>query len=103
MNGQSGYAVFFFPQALEALGEAIKPYLQESSAGPHVACEEVDTAGGFTELTLRGKTAEGRDVTVELMVPSSMVLMIVSSQQDGAFGFRPHPTAMPAGSTAASD
>ena len=90
MNGQAGYAVFFFPQALEALGEAIKPYLQDGPAGPHVACHEIDTAGGFVELTLRGKTGDGKDVSLELMVPSNMVLMIVSSQQDGAFGFRPH-------------
>lgn len=96
MNGQGGYAVFFFPQALEALGEAIKPYLQDGPAGPHVACHEIDTAGGFVELTLRGKTQEGRDLTLELMVPSSMVLMIVSTQQDGAFGFRPHQAGQPA-------
>ncbi len=96
MAGPGGYAVFFFPQALEALGAAIQPYLQDGPAGPHVACHEIDTAGGFVELTLRGRTAEGRDVSLELMVPSSMVLMIVSSQQDGAFGFRPHaPDAAP--------
>ena len=91
MNGKGGFAVFFYPQALEALGEAIKPYLQESAVvGTHIACDEVDTAGGFVELTMRGKTQEGKDVTVELMVPGSMVSMIVSSQQDGAFGFRPY-------------
>ena len=33
MNDKNGYAVFFFPQALEALGDAIKPYLQEGKAG----------------------------------------------------------------------
>ncbi|MDH5834898.1 hypothetical protein [Luteimonas kalidii] len=90
MNGNSGYAVFFYPQALEALGEAIKPYLQEGEAGPHISCSEVDTAGAFVEMTMFGRTAEGQDVTLELMVPSSMVRMIVSSQQAGSFGFRPH-------------
>ena len=108
MNGPAGYAVFFFPQALEALGGAIKPYLQDSPAGPHIACDEVDTAGGFVEMTLRGKTPEGRDVTLELMVPASMVLMIVSTQQDDAFGFRPHQVDAPApldaqAATAAND
>ena len=34
MNDANGYAVFFFPQALEALGEAIKPYLQDGSGRP---------------------------------------------------------------------
>jgi len=100
MKGTSGYAVFFYPQALEALGEAIKPYLQEGPAGPHVACNEVDTAGGFVELTLFGRTAEGQDVTLELMVPSGMVLMIVSSQQAGSFGFRPHMPEAPAAASA---
>ena len=95
MKGSSGYAVFFYPQALEALGDAIKPYLQDGPGGPHVACNEIDTAGGFVEMTMFGKTAEGRDVTLELMVPGSMVRMIVSSQQDGAFGFRPHASAGP--------
>ncbi|MCW5568653.1 MAG: hypothetical protein KIS84_10540, partial [Dokdonella sp.] len=63
--------------------------------GAHVACEEIDTAGGFVEMTMRGRTGEGKDVTVELMVPGSMVRMIVSSQQDGAFGFRPHAPEAP--------
>lgn len=90
MNGNSGYAVFFYPQALEALGDAIKPYLQDGEAGPHISCSEVDTAGAFVEMTMFGRTAEGQDVTLELMVPSSMVRMIVSSQQAGSFGFRPH-------------
>ena len=96
MNGKGGFAVFFYPQALEALGEAIKPYLQDSPVGVHVACEEIDTAGGFVEMTMRGRNNEGRDVTLELMVPGSMVRMIVSSQQDGAFGFRPHSSESPA-------
>lgn len=105
MNGKGGFAVFFYPQALEALGEAIRPYLQDSPVGPHVACDEIDTAGGFIEMTMRGRNDAGRELTLELMVPGSMVRMIVSSQQDGAFGFRPHqpdtpvapaPTAGPA-------
>jgi len=95
MNGKGGFAVFFYPQALEALGDAIKPYLQDSPVGAHVACEEIDTAGGFVEMTMRGRSGEGKDVTVELMVPGSMVRMIVSSQQDGAFGFRPHAPEAP--------
>lgn len=90
MNGNAGYAVFFHPQALEALGEAIRPYLQDGGpAGPHVACEEIDTGGQFIEMTLRGRTAEGRDITLELMVPGSMVKMIVSTGSDDSFGFGP--------------
>ena len=83
----AGYAVFFFPQALEALGDAIQPYLQDGPAGPHVPCREVDTAGAFIELTLEGRTPEGRDVALELMIPGNMVRMIVSARADTAFGF----------------
>ncbi|WP_202845602.1 hypothetical protein [Luteimonas saliphila] len=100
MKGSGGYIVFFYPQALEVLGDAIKPYLQDGQAGPHLACSEIDTAGGFTEMTMFGKTSAGQDVTLELMVPSSMVRMIVSSQQDGSFGFRRQPAATLAGTVA---
>lgn len=89
MNGTTGYAVFFFPQALEALGEGIKPYLTDQPDGPHIFCREIDTGGAFTEMTLVGKNAEGHDVHVELMVPGSMIRMIVSAQGESLFGFGP--------------
>ena len=87
MNDSAGYAVFFFPPALEALGEAIKPYLQDGPAGPHVPCREVDTGGAFIEMTLEGRTADGRAIELELMVPGNMVRMIVSARSDTEFGF----------------
>lgn len=89
MNETQGYAVFFFPQALEALGEAIRPYLLEGPAGPHVLCKEIDTGGAFTEMTLEGRNAEGREMTLELMVPGNMLRMIVSAHGEGSFGFGP--------------
>src|SRR6478735_9595418 len=89
MNDANGYAVFFFPQALEALGEAIKPYLQDGSVGPHVLCNEIDTSGSLIEMTMRATAGDGKPVALELMVPTSMVRMIVSSQSDGTFGFGP--------------
>lgn len=89
MNGTVGYAVFFFPQALEALGDVIKPYLVEQPGGPHLLCSEIDTGGAFVEMTLIGKSAEGKDVQVELMVPSQMIRLIVSAQNDAAIGFGP--------------
>jgi hypothetical protein len=108
MNESNGYAVFFFPQALEALGDAIKPYLQDSPAGAHVLCREIDTGGALIEMSLEGVTSDGRTVQLELMVPGSMVRMIVSSQSDGSFGFGPRvqvvapaePELPPAGPTA---
>jgi hypothetical protein len=90
MDGNNGYAVFFFPQALEALGEAIKPYLQDGPAGPHVVCHGIDTAGSLIEMNLSGTTNDGRQVELELMVPSGMVRMIVSAHSDEMFGFGPH-------------
>lgn len=87
MNESSGYAVFFFPPALEALGDAIKPYLQDGPAGPHVPCREVDTGGAFIEMTLEGRTTDGRAIALELMVPGNMVRMIVSAHSDEEFGF----------------
>ncbi len=87
MNGAVGYAVFFFPQALEVLGDLIKPYLVEQPGGPHLLCSEIDTGGVFTEMTLTGKNAEGKDVQIEVMVPSTMIRMIVSAQSDATIGF----------------
>lgn len=101
MSDTSGYAVFLFPQALEALGDAIHPYLAGGPAGPFVPCREVDTGGPFIELTLEGKAPDGRTVEVELMIPGTMVRMIVSARSDSEFGFydrnRPDmPVAAPA-------
>ena len=87
MNEAQGYAVYFFPQALEALGDAIKPFLLDGPAGPHIGCVEVDTGGAFIEMTLQGTTQDGRPVALELMVPAGMVRMIVSTQSEGVFGF----------------
>ncbi len=87
MAESSGYAVFFFPPALEALGDAIKPYLQMGPAGPFVPCREVDTAGAFLEMILEGRAPDGRTVELELMVPGNMVRMIASARADVEFGF----------------
>ncbi len=89
VNDSEGYAVFFFPQALEALGEAIKPYLVEGAAGAHVMCSQIDTSGSLVEMTLHGSTQVGKAIEVELMVPSAMIRMIVSMRSDDAFGFGP--------------
>lgn len=87
MAESSGYAVFFFPPALEALGDGIRPYLQMGPAGPFVPCREVDTGGAFVEMTLEGRAPDGRTVELELMVPGNMVRMIVSARADAEFGF----------------
>ncbi|KGQ19699.1 hypothetical protein LF41_2637 [Lysobacter dokdonensis DS-58] len=89
MNESEGYVVYFFPQALEALGEAIKPYLREGPGGEHVLCHEIDTGGGLIEMTIMAQTNDGRSVALELMVPGSMVKMVVSARSEAGFGFSP--------------
>lgn len=91
----NGYAVFFFPQALEALGKAIEPFIQDSPAGPHVLCREIDTGGSLIELSLDGKNPDGEPLDLELMLPTSMVRMIVSARGDQAFGFGPRTAVAP--------
>ncbi len=105
MNDSTGYAVFFFPNALEALGEAIKPYLQDGPLGAHIPCREVDTSGAFVELTVEGQTAQGQKVALDLMVPGSMVRMIVSAHGDNEFGFhaRGKPAMLEPGMQAQAD
>ncbi len=95
MDDKNGYAVYFFPPALEALGEAIKPYLVEGANGAHVLCREIDTGGSLIEMTLDGRGA-GEAEQIELMVPTSMVRMIVSARSDESFGFGPRVTPAPA-------
>jgi hypothetical protein len=101
MNDSTGYAVFFFPNAIEALGDAIKPYLQDGPLGPHIPCREVDTSGAFIEMSLEGKTEQGEKVELDLMLPSSMVRMIVSAHSDNEFGFyvRGKPSVLEPGMT----
>ncbi len=93
MKDTDGYAVFLFPQAIEALGDAVKPYITEGANGAHVLCTEIDTAGSLIEMSLDGTTEDGQALQVELMVPSSMVRMIVSARGEDAFGFRPRAAA----------
>ena len=101
MSESSGYAVFLFPQALEALADAVKPYLQTGPAGPFVPCKEVDTGGAFIEMMLEGRSPDGRVIELELMVPGNMVRMIVSAHSESGgpdFGFynrKPTPSVEP--------
>ena len=96
MSDFNGYAVFFFPNAIEALGDAIKPYLQDSPGGPHILCRDIDVGGALAQLTLEGRTTDGRELDLELMFPTSMVRMIVSARSDPSFGFGPRTAVQPA-------
>ncbi len=89
MTDRSVYAVFLHQGALEALGIAIKPYLIESNAGPHLQCAEVDSAGSLFEMLLVGRDNEGRSVEVQLMIPIAMIKLVIAIRKDGDFGFGP--------------
>src|SRR3546814_7064961 len=69
--------------------------LQESPAGAHGLCNAIDTGGALREMTLHGQDSQDRYVALELMVPTSMVRMIVSTRSDETFGFGPHVAAKP--------
>ena len=89
MNDSEGYVVYFFPQALEALGDAIKPYLRTGPGGEHVLCHEIDTSGSLIEMTIQAETNDAKTVELELMVPAQMVKMIISARSEAGFGFGP--------------
>ncbi len=88
MSELRSYAVYFHPQALDVLGEAIKPYLVDSPAGMHVVCKEIDTGGAFCEMTLSGKSPDGKPQDVDVMVPTGMIRLVISlSGSEIDFGF----------------
>lgn len=95
MNDAHGYFVFLHPQAVEALGAPIKPYLLGEGESQHILCREIDTAGALIEMTLAGQAPDGRTVQIELMVPGAMVRMIVSAHGDEQFGFQPRIAGAP--------
>mgnify|MGYP001544651370 CR=1 FL=1 len=81
------YAVFLFPQAIEALGEPIKPYLRATPAGAHIVCSEIDASGALFEMTLVGKGPQGEPLELEIMVPTSMVKLVMSMHGEHEIGF----------------
>ena len=88
MSDQILYAVYFHPNALEVLGEAIKPYLTQGANGPHIVCTDLDSGGALCEMTVAGKNAEGKKVETEVMVPVGMIRLVLSvGNDDGIFGF----------------
>lgn len=88
MNDTTSFAVFLFPQAIETLGPVIKPYLTDVPAvGPHIVCSEVDPAGPFFTLTVQGRSADGRAVEAELLVPHAFIKLVVSLHSEHGFGF----------------
>lgn len=87
---QCKYAVYFHANALEALGEGIKPYLTQGANGPHIVCNDLDTGGVLCEMNVCGKNAEGKEIETEVMVPVAMIRLVLQvGSDDGLFGFAP--------------
>ena len=89
MAEQRTYAVYFHEQAIDVLGEAIKPYLTESAEGKHVLCHEIDTSGPFCEMTVIKTNEKGHRVECEVMIPSAMVRLVIAvtgAETDFGFG-----------------
>lgn len=91
MSDSGRYAVFLFPQALEALGGTIKPYLRgDGDAGePYILCEEIDTGGSLFEMavTLNGTAERPAPIAARVMLPINMVRLVISTESDLPFGF----------------
>ncbi len=81
------YAVFLFPQALESLGEPIKPYLRDAAGGLHIVCAEIDSSGPLFGMTLLGKGPQGESLELEIMLPVSMVKLVMSMHGEHEIGF----------------
>jgi hypothetical protein len=82
------YAVYLHDNAVEALGEAMKPYLTQGPHGPHILCSDLDTGGTLCEMFVHTHTAEGVEQKTEVMLPVAMVRLVLSvgGVSDG-FGF----------------
>ena len=87
MTEPMNYAVFLFPQAIEVLGEAIKPYLREGNGGPHIVCAEIDASGPLFEMTLVGAGPDKERLELEIMLPVSMVKLVMSMHGEHDIGF----------------
>jgi hypothetical protein len=87
MTDPKNYAVFLFPQAIDVLGDPIKPYLRDAPGGPHIVCTEIDASGALFEMTLAGKGPTGESLELELMLPTSMIRLVMSMHGEHEIGF----------------
>ena len=87
MSDAPKHAVYLFPQALETLGEAVTPFLQEGPHGQHFLCEEIDSGGSLFGMTITTKSAEGALAEIEILIPSAMVRLVLSTQPELDIGY----------------
>ncbi|MEO6064301.1 MAG: hypothetical protein ABIP49_00780 [Lysobacterales bacterium] len=91
MSDPVQYAVFLFASAIDELGAALEPYLQDGPGGRHMLCTEIDSAGALFEMKLNALSEQGVVRELELMVPVGMIKLVIAVQQDGRFGFARRP------------
>ena len=94
MTDPKNYAVFLYPQAIEALGEPIKPYLRDAPGGTHIVCSEIDASGALFEMTLAGKGPNGEALELEIMGAFTSGLASLRRASAGLF-LLALPTAIP--------
>lgn len=96
------YAVLLFPQAVEALGDAIAPYLRSERFGPHLIGKRINSTGPYFELAFDGQNADGQPVEIQMMLPHGFIRMVFSVHGEGRFGFEPgrYSSAVPAAADA---
>lgn len=87
MAHKQTYAVLLFKEALEALGEAIKPFLRTGQFGDFIPCNSVDTNGPLCTLVVDTRVDGPTEMTVELQIPYPMIKLIVGSETEGHAGF----------------
>jgi hypothetical protein len=87
MSDTQLYAVFLFPQAVEAAGEVLKPHLREGPAGTHIVCRQVDTGGTWFQMLIPGQAPNGHEVELEVMIPHGYVRVVMSVRDDPEIGF----------------
>jgi hypothetical protein len=87
MSKPTHYAVFLHAQAIESLGEPIKPYLRDGAGGPHVVCSEVDASGPLFTMRLLGHGDKGENLELEIMLPVAMVKLVMSMRGEHEIGY----------------
>jgi hypothetical protein len=87
MNETRFFAVFLHPQALEVLGETVKPYLRAGPPDVHLLVNEVDTSGPYLNCWLPGQDPQGKEIEIELLIPHGFVRLVMSVRSEQEFGF----------------
>lgn len=87
MSNPTHYAVFLQPQAIEVLGEPIKPYLRDGAGGPRVVCSEIDASGPLFTMRLLGQGDKGENLELEIMLPVAMVKLVMSMRGEHEIGY----------------